>query len=329
MDSNSSSTARDLRDPSRRVVPRFKARHFLTGTELSKQELGDLLVLAESCREQRQAGFNRDDLRNRSIALLFEKPSLRTRVSFAVAVQELGGHVIELDSIGRKKEEPEDTIRVLGGYCHAVMVRTHEHKILERMVAKSPIPVINGLSDTHHPCQVLADLQTLLQRYRELKGLKLAYVGDGNNMLHSLLLLMPALGVEVHYACPSGYEPSSLVVRQAKKRAKEGGGAVVAHARPQDAVKSANAVYTDVWTSMGFEQEETDRDKAFQAFQLNEELYALADSRAAIMHCMPMLKDKEISAALVEHENSVLFQQSENRMHAQKALLVGLLGKLI
>lgn len=309
------------------LTPKFKSKHFLTGTELSKAELMDLLLLAESCKEQRLAGFRRDDLRNKNVVLLFEKPSLRTRVSFTVAIQELGGSVLELDSIGRKKEDPEDTIRVLAGYCHAVMVRTHAHSILDRMVSKSPIPVINGLSDAHHPCQVLADLQTLMQRYRDLGGLKLAYVGDGNNMLHSLLLLAPILGVDVHYACPAGYEPSSLVVRQAKKRAKDAGRQVVAHASPVEAVKSANAVYTDVWTSMGFEQEETDRDKVFQAYQLNKELYSHADPKAAIMHCMPMIKEKEITAALVEHENSVLFQQAENRMHAQKALLIGLLGK--
>lgn len=309
------------------LTPKFKSKHFLTGTELSKTELMELLQLAEACREQRLAGFRRDDLRNKNVVLLFEKPSLRTRVSFTVAIQELGGSVLELDSMGRKKEDPEDTIRVLAGYCHAVMVRTHAHSILERMVSKSTIPIINGLSDTHHPCQVLADLQTLMQRYRELHGLKLAYVGDGNNMLHSLLLLAPTLGIEVHYACPRGYEPSSLVVRQAKKRAVGTGGGVFAHSTPQEAVKSANAVYTDVWTSMGFEQEETDRDKVFQPYQLNEALYEFADPKAAIMHCMPMIRDKEITATLVEHENSVLFQQAENRMHAQKALLVGLLGK--
>lgn len=306
---------------------RFKTRHFLTGTELSRAELTDLLLLAESCREQRLAGFTRDDLRGRTVVLLFEKPSLRTRVSFTVAVQELGGQVMVLDSIGRKKENPEDTIRVLGGYCHATMVRTHEHSILERMVVKSPIPVINGLSDAHHPCQVLADLQTLVQTYKTLKGIKLAYVGDGNNMLHSLLLLAPYLGVEVHYACPPGYEPSSFVVRQAKKRARDGGGQVVAHVDPVKAVEGADAVYTDVWTSMGFEQEETDRDKAFADYTLDENLYRHARAGALIMHCMPMIRDKEISSRLVEHECSALFRQSENRMHAQKALLVGLLGK--
>lgn len=306
---------------------KIKSKHCLTGTELSRTELSDLLFLAESCREQRLAGFTRDDLRGKTIVLLFEKPSLRTRVSFTVAVQELGGNVVELDSMGRKKEDPEDTIRVLGGYCHGAMVRTHAHTILDRMVAKSAIPIINGLSDTHHPCQVLADLLTLQQTYKTLKGLKLSYVGDGNNMLHSLMLLAPAMGIELHYACPPGYEPNSLVVRQSKKRAKDGGGQVVAHVDPIKAVGGTNAVYTDVWTSMGFEQEETDRDKAFGAYMLNESLYGHAAPGALIMHCMPMIRDKEIAASLVDHECSALFRQSENRMHAQKALLIGLLGK--
>ncbi len=305
----------------------LKSKHFLTGAELSKTELTELLWLAEQCKEQRSHGFSRDDLRGRNVVLLFEKPSLRTRVSFSVAVEELGGSAFVLDSIGRKKEDPEDTIRVLAGYAHAVMVRTHEHSILDRMVSKSPIPVINGLSDTHHPCQGLADILTLRQRYKELKGLKLAYIGDGNNVLHSLLMLAPYLGIEVHYSTPKGFEPNSLVVRSAKKRAKDGGGQVVFHTDPKEAVRSANAVYTDVWTSMGFEQEETDRDMAFEDFQLNQDLYSLADSKAAIMHCMPMIKGKEITADLVDHENSMLFIQAENRMHVQKALLAGLIGR--
>lgn len=304
-------------------------RHFLTGTELNRTELIQLLELADSCRSQRLRGFKRDDLSGKTVVLLFEKPSLRTRVSFAVAVQELGGMVVELNSMGRKKEEPEDTIRVLSGYCHAVMVRTHEHTILERMVQHSKIPIINGLSDTHHPCQVLADLQTLRKRVggsHDLKGFKLAYIGDGNNMLHSLLLLAPLLGIELHYACPNGYQPNSLVLRKAKLRGKDVGGGVFGHSSPEEAVRGANAVYTDVWTSMGFEQDETNRDRDFEGFQLNSDLYSLASPDAAIMHCMPMIRGKEITGELVEHKNSVLFQQSENRMHAQKALLIQLLS---
>ena len=306
---------------------KLKTKHFLTGTELSRQELMDLLFLAESCREQRMAGFTRDDLRGKTVVLLFEKPSLRTRVSFQVAIQELGGSVVEVQSASKKHEEPEDTIRVLAGYAHGTMVRTFDHSILEKMAAHSPMPLINGLSDQHHPCQVLADLLTIHQTYKDLKGVKLAYVGDGNNMLHSLLLLAPFLGIELHYACPTGYEPSSLIVRQAKRRAKDGGGHIEAHTDPAEAVAGAQAVYTDVWASMGFEEEAKVRDAIFAPYALTTELYEQAKPGALIMHCMPMIRDKEIASSLVEHECSALFRQSENRMHAQKALLVGLMGK--
>lgn len=301
--------------------------HFLTGTEFSRTELSALLDLAETMKIERAKGIQRFDLSGQTVVLLFEKPSLRTRVSFTVAVQELGGHVLEIDQNVRKKEEPEDTIRVLGGYAHAVMVRTFEHSILERMIEKSPVPVINGLSDTHHPCQVLADLQTLRQSFGELNGLKLTYVGDGNNMLHSLLLLAPFMGVSVSYACPIGYQPDPMVVALAKKRARGTGAVVTSHLDPADAVKGANAVYTDVWASMGFEGEAEERDKAFANYALTEALYAHAAPGALIMHCMPMIRDKEIAASLVDHECSALFRQSENRMHAQKALLSTLLGR--
>lgn len=301
--------------------------HFLTGTEFSRTELMALLDLAETMKTDRTKGVQRFDLSGQTIILLFEKPSLRTRVSFMVAVQELGGHVVEVNQSSRKHEEPEDTIRVLGGYAHGVMVRTFEHSNLERMVEKSSVPVINGLSDSHHPCQVLADLQTLRQSFGELNGLKLAYVGDGNNMLHSLLLLAPFLGVSVSYACPEGYQPDPLVVAHAKKRARGTGAQITAHEEPVDAVKGTNAVYTDVWASMGFEGESETRDKAFAKYALTESLYSHAAPGALIMHCMPMIRDKEIAASLVDHECSALFRQSENRMHAQKALLATLLGR--
>lgn len=297
-------------------------RHFLSGEELSQADLRALLQRAEELRIERAQGIRRTELAGQSWVLLFDKPSLRTRISFSVAISELGGNVIESMAATRKKEEPEDVARVLAGYCHGVVLRTHDHDLVSRMAAKSSVPVINGLSDSHHPCQVLADLLTLQQSYKDLKGLKLAYIGDGNNMLHSLLLLAPYLGVELHYSCPRGYEPNAFFVRKAKARAKEGGGSITAHAKPEAAVKGAHALYTDVWTSMGFEQQEFAREKAFEGYQLNEALYALAAPGALIMHCMPMVRGKEISEGLPEHENSALFRQSENRLHAQKALLL-------
>ena len=302
-------------------------RHFLSGEELTQVELRGLLERAEELRIERSQGLRRTDLTGQSWVLLFDKPSLRTRISFSVAISELGGNVIESVAATRKKEEPEDVARVLGGYAHGLVLRTHDHEIVSRMASKSSVPVVNGLSDSHHPCQVLADLLTLKQSFKDLKGLKLSYIGDGNNMLHSLLLLAPYLGVDLHYACPRGYEPNAFFVRKAKARAKEGGGSITAHTKPEVAAKGAHALYTDVWTSMGFEKEEFEREKAFEGFQLNEALYALAAPNALILHCMPMVRGKEISETLPEHENSALFRQSENRLHAQKALLLELAQK--
>lgn len=302
------------------------SKHFLTGTELTPKDLSGLIALADSLKAERQAGTTRRELAGKSLVMLFEKPSLRTHVSFSVAMQELGGTIVDSFSFNRKKEEPEDVARVLAGYCHGVMVRTHEHSILERMAAKTKVPIINGLTDTHHPCQILADIQTLKETFTNLQGLKVAYIGDGNNILHSMLLLMPILGIHLSYACPKGYEPNALIVKQARARAADCGGSVRAAKDPLNAVKGVNAIYTDVWTSMGFEKEEAEREEAFRGYQVNQALYATAAPGAVIMHCLPMVRGKEITDEMAEHENSVLFRQSENRLHVQKALLLSLLS---
>jgi ornithine carbamoyltransferase len=263
-------------------------------------------------------------LKGKTVALMFDKPSLRTRVSFTVGVQELGGHVLELLGSQKKNEEPEDTIRVMQGMVHGVMMRTFDHRYLERMTSKATIPVINGLSDSHHPCQAIADLLTLFQRFGDLQGLKLAYIGDGNNVLHSLLLMAPFIGVDVHYACPAGYQPDEEILSRAHRRARAGQAQIKSFATPEEAVKGAAAVYTDVWTSMGQEAENKIRLEAFKGFQLNEELFAQALPNAVAMHCLPMVKGQEITEGVAEHPRSALFQQAENRLHAQKALMVGL-----
>ena len=304
-------------------MQQFKSRHFLTGEELSQKELLALLDQAESLR------INRSDsqlLHSKTIALVFDKPSLRTRVSFTVGISELGGRVFELQGSQKKNEEPEDSIRVLQGMVQGVMIRTFNHDDLDRMVPHARIPIINGLSDSHHPCQALADILTLKQRFSKLKGLKLAYIGDGNNVLHSLLLLAPYLGIDIHYACPSGFEPDQEILGRAHLRASLGGAKIKKFATPTEAVKGVNALYTDVWTSMGFEKENEARLRAFEGYQLNAELYSLAQPGAVIMHCLPMVKGLEITHEMAEHEHSVLFQQAENRLHAQKALLSGLFG---
>jgi ornithine carbamoyltransferase len=305
----------------------LQTKHLLTGEELSRGELLGLIDAAEALRTERAEQRSKALLAGKHLALLFEKPSVRTRLSFTVAMNELGGHIVESNSGTSKKEEPQDLARVVAGYCQAIMLRTHEHGNVEKMAANSPVPVINGLSDSHHPCQALADLLTLKQSFKSLEGLKLAYIGDGNNVLHSLLLLLPYAGVHVQYACPSGFEPNAFIVKKAKKRAKEGGGSITAFPDPESAVKGVNAIYTDVWTSMGFENEGPDREKFFEGYQLNEELHSHAAPNAVVMHCMPMVRGKEISETMPDHPASVIFKQSENRLHVQKALLIGLLAK--
>lgn len=300
--------------------------HFLTGTELPRGDLLALLDKAEALRRERAAGTFSQELKGKTLALMFEKPSLRTHMSFSVAMRELGGEVVESFSLNRKKEEPEDVARVVSGYAHGIMLRTHEHSLLERFASKANVPVVNGLSDTHHPCQILADLLTLQQAYGKLEGLKLAYIGDGNNILHSLLLLLPVLGVSVSYACPERFEPSAFVVKQAKHLAREGGGTITAHKNPAKAVKGAHAIYTDVWTSMGFEDEAQKRELAFQGYQVNADLHKQAATDAIILHCLPMVRGKEITDEMADHPRSMIFRQSENRLHAQKALLAKMLG---
>lgn len=302
----------------------FESLHFLTGEELSQSELLATIKAADQIRKNRGGRAATSPLKGKTIALMFEKPSLRTRVSFSVGIQELGGAVIEILGSQTKSEEPEDSIRVLQGMVHGIMLRTFDHSNLERMAAKATIPVINGLSDAHHPCQALADLFTLYQRFGKLNGLKLAYIGDGNNVLHSLLLLAPFLGVDVHYACPGGYQPEAGILERAFARAAVGGATIRPFKRATDAVKGCHAIYTDVWTSMGQEEEKAQRLEAFQEFQLNLGLLSRARPDAIALHCLPMVCGQEITREIVEHERSALFQQAENRLHAQKALLVGL-----
>lgn len=302
----------------------FEQMHFLTGEELSQSELLATIKTAEQMRKNRGARAAASPLKGKTVALMFEKPSLRTRVSFAVGISELGGSVLELLASQTKTEEPEDSIRVLQGMVHGLMLRTFDHSVLERMAAKAIIPIVNGLSDSHHPCQALADLLTLYQRFGTLKGLKLAYIGDGNNVLHSLLLLAPFLGVDLHYSCPGGYQPHAEILERALARAAIGGGKVRPFKRAVDAVRDCHAVYTDVWASMGKEAESDSRALAFQDFQLNLELFNQARPDAIALHCLPMVCGQEITRDVVEHERSALFQQAENRLHAQKALLLGL-----
>lgn len=302
-----------------------KPKHLLTGEELTAKQIEKLLQKARDLKQERALKQFKSELMDQHLALIFDKPSLRTRFSFTVAMRELGGDVIDSVESTRKTETPEDHARVLSGYCHGMMVRTHEDSRLLRMSRVSKIPIINGLSNLHHPCQILADLLTLLELFGKLQGLTLSYIGDGNNILHSLLLLAPPLGVNIHYCCPETRGPDAAILARSLARTSEKTGQIRSFSAPKLAVKNANAVYTDVWTSMGFEDQSEEH--LFSGFQVNENLMAYAKADAVFMHCLPMERGKEVSETLPEHPCSVIFQQSENRLHVQKALLLQFLRK--
>ncbi|STY29851.1 Ornithine carbamoyltransferase [Legionella wadsworthii] len=298
--------------PDRKVSRRPK--HFLTGMELNREELQQVLEMAKSIKHNPSLYYH--CLTNKSLAMIFEKPSFRTRLSFAMAIQSLGGMAIESISNTRKSETPADMARVLNGYVDFIMVRTHDDEILREMAEHSQIPVINGLSALHHPCQILADLLSLWEQFGSLDGLTLAYIGDGNNILHSLMLLAPQFGVKINYCCPESHQPMHGMMQLAQVMKSD---MIECFSKPEEAVQHADAVYTDVWTSMGFEHREDDD---FKGFQVNESLMSFAKPTAVFMHCMPMERGKEVSETLPDSQSSIIFIQSENRMHVQKALLL-------
>ncbi len=301
-------------------------RDFLSVDDLSPAELLALLDGADRHKADRHGSRA---LAGRSVALVFEKPSTRTRISFEVGVHELGGHPLPLAGadlqLGRG-ETIEDTAAVLSRYVHAVVLRTFAQENLERMARGGTIPVVNALSDYEHPCQALADLQTIRERTGRLAGLRLAYVGDGNNVAHSLLLAGAKLGLRVAVATPSGYEPIPQVVGRAREIAAETGGAVEVTHDPQAAVTGADVAYTDVWASMGQEMEAEERALIFKPYQLNAGLLAAAAPDVLVLHCLPAHRGEEITADVIDGPGSAVFDQAENRLHAQKALLSWLLA---
>jgi ornithine carbamoyltransferase len=272
---------------------------------------------------QLKTGDRRIDLGNRVLGLIFTKASTRTRVSFQVAMARLGGQTVDLNpqvtQLGRG-EPLEDTARVLSRFCDVLAIRTFAQQELVDYAYWASIPVINALTDLEHPCQALADFLTMQEAFGDLKGQTLAYVGDGNNVAHSLMLCGALLGVNVRIGCPEGFEPLPGVLDQARALAVDGAEISVT-SDPVAAVRGAQALYTDVWASMGQEQEQAERERAFQGFCLNEDLLAEADGRAIVLHCLPAHRGEEISAGVMEGEASRIFDQAENRLHAQKALM--------
>jgi ornithine carbamoyltransferase len=303
------------------------SRDFLSIDDLEPKELQSLLDLAEAVKAAPQDYDDR--LHGKAVALVFEKPSTRTRVSFEVGVATLGGYPLALSSselqLGRG-ETIEDTGRVLSRYVDAIVLRTFGQERLEALAAGASVPVVNSLSDYEHPCQILADLLTVREHKGGLEGRTLAYVGDGNNVTHSLLLGGAMAGVRVRVATPAGYEPIPQVVQRAEELAAESGGGVDVGNDPAVAVEGADAIYTDVWASMGQEAEHDERVLVFMPFQVNADLVARAAPDAIVLHCLPAHRGEEITDEVIDGPQSVVWDQAENRLHTQKALLLSLLG---
>ncbi len=298
-------------------------RDLLGLADLTGEEVESLLKLATQLKSK-QVKLQC----NKVLGLLFSKASTRTRVSFTVAMYQLGGQVIDLNpnvtQVGRG-EPTQDTARVLDRYLDILAIRTFAQQELETFANYAKIPVINALTDLEHPCQVLADLMTIQECFGCFHGLTLTYVGDGNNVANSLMLGCALVGMNVRIATPPGYEPDALVLETARKIAQDKTEVILTN-DPEAAVKGVNVLYTDVWASMGQEQEADDRLPIFQPYQINEQLLRLADPTAIVLHCLPAHRDEEITDAVMEGVHSRIWEQAENRMHAQKALLASILG---
>ena len=308
------------------VLSPLCGRDFLSSADCSANETAALLDLAA----QLKSGDRRIDLGNRVLGLIFSKASTRTRVSFQVAMARLGGQTVDLNpsvtQLGRG-EPLEDTSRVLSRYCDVLAIRTFAQQELVDYAHWATVPVINALTDLEHPCQALADFLTMQEAHGALPGQSLAYVGDGNNVAHSLMLCGALLGVNVRIGCPEGFEPLPGVLEQARSLAQHGASIDVV-TDPREAVAGAQAVYTDVWASMGQEAEQMQREQAFAGFCVDQALMDLASSEAIVLHCLPAHRGEEISAEVMEGTASRIFDQAENRLHAQQALLAVLMGGL-
>ncbi|HHZ14178.1 MAG TPA: ornithine carbamoyltransferase [Clostridiales bacterium] len=305
-------------------------RHLVNLQDYDEWEIYDLINLALRLKEEQKKGIPHPILSNKALGMIFSKASTRTRVSFEVGIYQLGGYGLFLNSsdiqLGRG-ETIEDTAKVLSRYLDGIMIRTYAQEDVEELARYSTIPVINGLTDMFHPCQILADLMTIYETKGQLKGLKLAYVGDGNNVAHSLLIGCTKVGMNISIACPTGYEPHKNVIDWAIGNSKSSGSLVNITSQPKEAVWDADIVYTDVWTSMGQEKESNERLKAFAPYQVNQSLFSLAKPDAIFLHCLPAHRGEEVTSEVIDGPQSLVFEEAENRLHVQKAVMVSLMGK--
>jgi len=289
-----------------------------------------LLDSARALKAKQKKGARNQPLTGRTLGLLFEKPSTRTRVSFQAGMHQLGGHSLFLpmaDIQLSRGETIADTAGVLSRYLDAIVIRTFDHATVEAWARHATIPVINGLTDLCHPCQALSDLLTIQERKKKLKGVKIAYIGDGNNVAHSLIEAAAKTGMTISLACPQGYTPAPAIVDAARAEAAQTGASIEITDNPQVAAKDADVLYTDVWVSMGQEQQETRRADAFKPYQINARLLKLAKPDAIVMHCLPAHRGQEITGDVLDGPQSVVLDQAENRMHMQKAILVALMSR--
>jgi ornithine carbamoyltransferase len=305
----------------------MRGRDFLSIRDFSSAELTQLITWAREMKAQPRRFATA--LEGQTLALIFEKPSLRTRVSFDVGIQQLGGFSVYLSpqeiSLGKRESIP-DVAKNLERMVQGIMVRTFAHSIVEEMAAAASIPIINGLTDFSHPCQAMADYLTILEVKGRLEGTKLAFIGDGNNVANSLMFAGTRFGAHVSVATPKGYEPRADVVAWCRANAKETGAEVVVTNDPAEAVRNADAIYTDVWASMGQEAEAADRARIFKPYQVNLGLFSKAKPDAVFMHCLPAHRGEEVAPEVIDSPRSVVFQEAENRLHAQKAILYAVMG---
>ncbi len=301
-------------------------KHLLTLLDLSAQEMEDLFQTAAHLKKEKKAGTVSTALSGKSLGLLFDKPSTRTRISFEAAMIQLGGAPVFIgasDSQISRGEPARDTARVLSRYLDAVAVRTFSQDLLVELAEFSDIPVINALTDRYHPCQVLSDLMTVIEKKGGYRGVKIVWVGDGNNVAHSWINAAAVLGLDLTLACPEGYLPDAQVVQQARERGK---GSIVVTQDPEAAVKGADVLYTDVWASMGQEREHGVRKAVFKPFCVDEALVEKAAKDVVVMHCLPAHRGEEIAESVLEGPRSVVWDQSENKLHMHKAVLLKLIG---
>ncbi len=298
-------------------------KHLLKLGDLSSEQIIEILNLADTLKDENKKGIVHHHLKGKTLGMIFTKASTRTRVSFEVGMYQLGGNALFLSGndlqIGRG-EPIEDTARVLSRFLDGIMIRTFKQEDVEKLAEYGSIPIINGLTDYCHPCQVLADLQTIREFKGKLQGLKLAFIGDGNNMANSLIVGCIKVGMSVSIACPKGYEPDADIVKWGYAEGK-----LTVTDSPMEAARGADVVYTDVWASMGQEGETQIRRKAFEGFQVNDALMSVANAGAMVLHCLPAHREEEITAKVLEEHANEIFEEAENRLHAQKAVLVTLL----